>query len=148
MEPAADPDLSPPRIVQTVLDTDDPRGLAEFYRQLFGLRYRPGDEPPPRGAPDERGAGWLVLRNPDGVQLAFQQRDDYAPPTWGDPARPQMLHLDTAVGSVEQLHAQRARAEQLGATTRLDRSDDADEPAFVLTDPSGHPFCIFVSAPS
>ena len=31
-----------PVIRQTVLDTTDPRRLAEFYRQLFGLRYRPG----------------------------------------------------------------------------------------------------------
>jgi hypothetical protein len=35
-----------PTILQPVLDTTDPRGLAEFYRQLFGLTYRPGDEPP------------------------------------------------------------------------------------------------------
>lgn len=141
------PDASvPPRIAQTVLDTDDPRRLAEFYRQLFGLEYRAGDEAPPPGVPDDRGADWLVLRNPDGAQLAFQQVDDYAPPTWGAPTRPQMLHLDTVVGSVGQLHAQRARAEALGATARLDRSDDPDEPLYVLTDPSGHPFCIFVSA--
>jgi hypothetical protein len=31
-----------PVIRQTVLDTADSRGPAEFYRQLFGLRYRPG----------------------------------------------------------------------------------------------------------
>lgn len=35
-----------PVIRQTVLDTTDPRRLGEFYRQLFGLLYRPGDEPP------------------------------------------------------------------------------------------------------
>src|SRR5512133_3923819 len=35
-----------PRLVQTVLDTTDVRALAEFYRELLGLRYRPGDEPP------------------------------------------------------------------------------------------------------
>ena len=27
---------------QTVLDTTDARGLAEFYRELLGLAYRPG----------------------------------------------------------------------------------------------------------
>jgi hypothetical protein len=31
-----------PVIRQTVLDATDPRRLAEFYRQLFGLRYCPG----------------------------------------------------------------------------------------------------------
>ncbi len=35
-----------PVIRQTVMVTTDPRRLAESYRQLFGLRYRPGDEPP------------------------------------------------------------------------------------------------------
>ena len=48
-----------PVIRQTVLDTTDPRRLAEFYRQLFGLRYRPGDEPPGPGQPDLKGQGWL-----------------------------------------------------------------------------------------
>jgi hypothetical protein len=38
-----------PVIRQTVLDTTDPRRLAEFSRQLFGLRYWPGDEPPGPG---------------------------------------------------------------------------------------------------
>ena len=48
-----------PVIRQTVLDTTDPRRLAEFYRQLFGLRYRPGDEPPGPGQPDPKGrTGW------------------------------------------------------------------------------------------
>ena len=144
MSPHADPD-APPVIAQTVLDTDDPRQLAEFYRQLFGLTYREGDDPPPPGEPDERGSDWLVLRNPGGVQLAFQQRDDYAPPTWGEETRPQMLHLDTVVGSVAQLERQRERAEGLGARVVLDRVDDPEEPLYVLLDPAGHPFCIFVS---
>ena len=131
-----------PRIAQVVLDTDDARGLAEFYRALFGLAYREGDEPPPPGEPDPRGTDWLVLRNPGAVQLAFQQVDDYAPPVWGEPG--QMLHLDTVVESVEQLEQARQRAEALGAQVRLDRTDDPDEPLYVLVDPAGHPFCIFV----
>lgn len=137
------PDTAPV-IAQVVLDTDDPRRLAEFYRQLFGLSYREGDEPPPSGQPDERGADWLVLRNPGGIQLAFQYRDDYAPPTWGEPTRPQMLHLDTVVESVEQLERQRQRAEELGGRVMYDRRDDPEEPLYVLVDPAGHPFCIFV----
>jgi hypothetical protein len=44
-----------PILRQTVLDTEDVRGLAEFYRLLLGLRYRPGDEPPPDGEPDPAG---------------------------------------------------------------------------------------------
>ncbi len=35
-----------PRLLHTVLDTTEVRTLAEFYRELLGLEYRPGDEPP------------------------------------------------------------------------------------------------------
>jgi hypothetical protein len=40
---------------------------------------------------------------------------------------------------------QRQRAESLGAKLLLDRTDDSNEPLYVLADPSGHPFCIFVA---
>ena len=56
---------------QTVLDTTDARGLAEFYRELLGLAYRPGHEPPPPGEDDPDGREWLVLRNPGGNQRAL-----------------------------------------------------------------------------
>jgi hypothetical protein len=56
----------PPVLVATVLDTEDARGLAEFYRELFGLTYRTGDEPPPPGEPDPKGQEWLVLVDPNG----------------------------------------------------------------------------------
>ena len=68
------PEQTFPTIVQTVIDTTDARRAAEFYRQLLGLAYRPGDEPPPAGEPDPNGQDWLVLRNPHGGrELAFQQ---------------------------------------------------------------------------
>ena len=58
-----------PRILQTVIDTTDLRGLAEFYRELFGLSYRPGDETPTEGE------DWLVLRG-DGPWLGPHLRLD------------------------------------------------------------------------
>lgn len=134
----------PPRIRQVVLDTTDARGLAEFYRELFGLSYRPGDEPPAPGQPDPLGRDWLVLRNDDGVPLAFQQVDQFVAPTWPDGSVPQQLHLDTTVSSVEELEREHRRALDLGARMLLDRIDDEDEPLRVYADPHGHPFCIFV----
>jgi catechol 2,3-dioxygenase-like lactoylglutathione lyase family enzyme len=135
-----------PVIRQTVLDTEDPRGLAEFYRQLFGLRYRAGDEPPADGQEDLRGQDWLVLRKPDGgPALAFQKVAAMATATWPEGPVPQQLHLDTTVPTAAELDVQHERALALGARLLLDRSDDPQEPLRVYADPAGHPFCIFVS---
>ena len=134
-----------PVLRQVVLDCTDARALAEFYRQLLGLVYRPDDEPPESGQPDERGQDWLVLRTPDGSpQLAFQQVAELPPATWPDGPRPQMLHLDTTVSSAGELDAQHERVLALGGRLLLDRFDDPDEPLRVYADPAGHPFCIFV----
>ena len=131
----------PPRLRQVVLDTTDARGLAEFYRQLLGLAYRPGDEPP-----DERPPDWLVLRDAAGrPQVAFQQVAELPQPTWPDGPRPQMLHLDLTVASSHELAKQHVRVLRLGGRLLLDRSDDPDEPLRVYADPAGHPFCVFVA---
>lgn len=129
-----------PRLLHTVLDTTDCRGLAEFYRQMFGLRYRPADDPPAEDA------DWLVLVDAAGTrQLAFQLVDRLTPTTWPEDDVPMQLHLDFTVDSRDELERHRRRAEELGATLRLDRTDDPDEPLYVLADPSGHPFCIFMA---
>jgi catechol 2,3-dioxygenase-like lactoylglutathione lyase family enzyme len=142
-----------PIIRQTVLDCPDARALAEFYRRLFGLRYRDGDEPAVVDHPDTGGSepaepdvDWLVLVTQDGSRvLAFQQISDYLEPTWPGGPRPQMLHLDTVVPTEAELFRHRDRALALGARELLDRSADAEEPLFVLADPAGHPFCVFVA---
>jgi catechol 2,3-dioxygenase-like lactoylglutathione lyase family enzyme len=132
-----------PQLLHTVLDTTDVRGLAEFYRQLLGLRYRPGDEPPTDG-PDQ--ADWLVLVGDDGTRrLAFQQVERLERTTWPSPDVPMQLHLDLTVPDAEALGRQRQRAESLGAEILLDRTDDEEEPLYVFADLAGHPFCIFVA---
>ncbi|MDR7274178.1 VOC family protein [Catenuloplanes atrovinosus] len=139
--------MSVPAIRQVVLDTPDPRALAEFYRELLALEYRPGDEPPAPGADDPLGRDWLVLREPGGPpRLAFQHVPSLPRPTWPTPGIPQQLHLDLVVPSVADLDAQHSRALALGATLLLERTgDDTPEPLRVYADPSGHPFCIFVA---
>jgi catechol 2,3-dioxygenase-like lactoylglutathione lyase family enzyme len=132
-----------PQLLHTVLDTTEPRALAEFYRQLLGLHYRPGDEPPTAGSPDD--ADWLVLVTAAGVrQLAFQQVGELQRTTWPEPDVPMQLHLDFTVPDVAELERHRERALALGAEMLLDRTDEPDEPLYVLADPSGHPFCLFV----
>ncbi|MDQ3646866.1 MAG: VOC family protein [Actinomycetota bacterium] len=133
-----------PQILQTAIDTTDVRGLAEFYRQLLGLRYRQGDEPPPEGDPDD--ADWLVLMDANGHRkLAFQEVERLDRTTWPTHDVPMQMHLDLTVSSFEELQKQRERAESLGAQLLLDRADAPDEALYVLADPSGHPFCIFVA---
>jgi catechol 2,3-dioxygenase-like lactoylglutathione lyase family enzyme len=134
-----------PELLQVVLDTTDARALAEFYRQLLGLQYRPGDEPPAHGNPDPAGQDWLVLRDADGVnRLAFQQVARLPAATWPEGPIPQQLHLDLTVSTRADLDAQHDRALSLGARLLSDRSDDPEEPLRVYADLAGHPFCIFV----
>lgn len=132
-----------PQLLHTVIDTTDVRALAEFYRQLLGLQYRQGDELPADGVADD--ADWLVLMDPNGHhKLAFQQVERLERTTWPKHDVPMQMHLDFMVSSLEELQRQRERAESLGAHLLMDRTDDPSEPLYVLADPSGHPFCIFV----
>jgi hypothetical protein len=128
-----------PTLRQVVLDGTDIRALAEFWRELLGLQYRPGDEQP---SEDE---DWLALRDAAGSsQLAFQRVEHLDESTWPDDSVPQQLHLDLTVATADDLLAQHDRALALGARLIFDRFDDPDEPLRVYADPAGHPFCIFV----
>ncbi|MEU4293029.1 VOC family protein [Kribbella sp. NPDC026596] len=132
-----------PKRMHTALDATDARGLAEFYRELLGLRYRDGDEPPGDGVEDD--ADWLVLVDDAGNrQLAVQRVDELPASTWPAPGVPKQLHIDYAVPSVDELQRHRQRAEELGATLLLDRTSEESEPLYVLADPAGHPFCLLV----
>ncbi len=134
-----------PRYAQVVLDTTDARRLAEFYRQLLGFAYRPGDEPPPAGQDDPLGRDWLVLVDPEGRRaLAFQQVPRLPETTWPDDGIPQQMHLDLVVASKAELDEQHERALGLGARLRADRSDHPEEPLRAYADPAGHIFCVFV----
>lgn len=135
----SEPDV--PQLLQTALDARDVRREAEFWRQYLGLHYRPGDEIPA----GEDTADWLVLTTADGSRrLAIQQATELVATTWPRPDVPMQLHLDLTVPDIAALVRHRDRALALGATVLLDRSDDPDEALYVLGDPEGHPFCIFV----
>src|SRR5487761_1574480 len=143
------PETAFPRLRSVVLDTTDARSLAEFYRQVLGYEYRPGDEQPGAGLPDPLGSDWLVLLGPSGrAAIAFQQVEAVTPPTWPDAAIPQQLHRDLSVGSADELATQRDRLLALGARVLYDRFDHPEEPLYVFADPAGHPFCVFVAADS
>jgi hypothetical protein len=132
-----------PVLRQTVLDGPDARALAEFYRALLGLRYRPGDEPPAPGQPDPQGRDWLVLRgaDPAGIPAGRAAR---AGNLAGLPAPADAAPRPHRPDGGRARPAARPRA----AARRdllLDRSADPEEPLRVYADPAGHPFCIFVA---
>ena len=134
-----------PVLMHTALDAVDCRGLAEFYRQFLGLRYRPGDEVPADGSDDD--ADWLVLLDPAGHRvLAFNKVPALARPTWPAHDVPMQLHCDFRVHDTGELERHRQRAQALGATLLYDRTHDDGEPLYVLADPAGHPFCILVGS--
>lgn len=132
-----------PVLLHTAIDATDCRGLAEFYREFLGLRYRPGDEVPSDGADDV--ADWLVLLDGEGNRvLTFNQVPTLARPTWPSDEVPKQMHHDFRVSDMDELRWQRRRAEELGAVLLYDRTDNSEEPLYVLADPAGHPFCILV----
>jgi catechol-2,3-dioxygenase len=132
-----------PVLLHTAIDARDCRGLAEFYRELLGLQYRPGDEAPAEG-PDD-GADWLVLVDADGSRvLTVQEKKDTTSPTWPSEAVPMQMHMDFKVPTEDDLERHRQRAEDLGARVLYDRSQDEGEPLYVMADPAGHPFCLLV----
>lgn len=106
-----------------VLDTPEPRRLAEFYCALLGWRIVDEDE------------DWVTIRGTAEYGLAFQLAPDLVPPTWPDPAVPQQSHLDV---TVDDLDAGEAAVLAIGA-----RPTGVTAKGFrAYLDPSGHPFCL------
>lgn len=113
-----------------VLGTPDPPALADFYRALLG--WEEVDEE----------SEWVRLKAPGAERpsLSFQLEADHIPPTW--PQRPDtqqmQAHLDL---QVDDLEAETERACALGATLQ---EQQPQKGVRVLTDPHGHPFCLFL----
>ena len=121
-----------------VLDSGDPRALAEFYERLLGWMVVVTEPARPGEAPED---GWVMLRSAEGgAGLSFQYDANYVAPVW--PARPgnqaMMVHLDIAV---ENLDKGVTFAQGLGATLADHQPQDDVR---VMLDPAGHPFCLFV----
>lgn len=76
--------------------------------------------------------------------LAVQEKQELRPSTWPSEEIPMQLHMDFRVPDAQELEVQRERAEKLGARLLMDRSQDPEEPLYVMGDPEGHPFCLMV----
>jgi catechol 2,3-dioxygenase-like lactoylglutathione lyase family enzyme len=120
-----------PFLSNTVLGTPDPQGLARFYVELLGWRYRDEDHSDPT---------WVVIKPQDGgTGLSFQLEEEHEPPSWPTKHGTQQmqLHLDIGVGD---LAVEVARAEGLGAHQAEWQPQDLVR---VMHDPAGHVFCLF-----
>ena len=108
------------RLHHVVLDARDPHALARFWSGLLGL--------PVTYTSDD----WVVVAVDDRHSgMAFQLAPDHQPPVWGDPDRPQQLHLDVMADDPD---ATGRLAVELGATPLGG--------VHVYADPAGHPFCL------
>ncbi|MEU1125453.1 VOC family protein [Streptomyces sp. NPDC005899] len=114
-----------------VLDCPDPARLASFYAAVLGGTV---DQPDRRWSLD---ADWATVHTPSGFVLAFQRVQDYEPPRWPDPERPQQFHTDLGVADLDS-----AQEQVLGLGATLLDTGPASGTWRVYADPAGHPFCL------
>ena len=116
------------RLSAVALDCRDPRALAAFYSAITGLEIEDSDD------------DWVQLRSDGGAALAFQLAPGHEPPVWPSSEHPQQVHLDFDVDDLDAAETQvlalgaRKAEVQPGSTFR------------VFLDPSGHPFCLVLTA--
>ncbi len=125
-------DLPSIELGTVVLDSVDHRALADFYLRMLGWNKTYEDE------------SWIDIQSPQGgIKLGFQPDPAYIPPAWPEdpPAQQQMLHLDFAVASAEEMERAVLHAAACGATKARVQYDDRWT---VMLDPAGHPFCFVV----
>ncbi|MFE5339413.1 VOC family protein [Isoptericola sp. NPDC056578] len=115
------------RLHHLVIDCPDPRGLAEFWSAVLGQDVTYADDDFVVVARSDRHSG-----------LAFQRAPDHQAPDWGDPARPQQMHLDVMVDDVAEAHARVLALAARRLTAAAPGSGEGD----VYADPAGHPFCL------
>lgn len=112
----------------TVLGTLDPRGLARFYAELLGWQIHSDEDDWATIAPEQAP-----------VYLGFQYEEHHVAPAWpSGPGEQQMqMHLDI---EVTDLDAGVAAAVGLGGVLV---AHQPRQEVRIMTDPSGHPFCLY-----
>lgn len=125
-EPLAQTDLPFPIVDNIVIGCPgNSRATAEFYARLLRMEVIRED--------------WLMIAKGPASEPRLAFDDDLDPDqvaAWLDPSRPAQVHLDLPAAD---LTSAVGLAIQLGATPVMQRPDVA-----VLSDPAGHPFCLYV----
>ncbi|BDX30656.1 glyoxalase [Mycobacterium antarcticum] len=114
------------KLRSVVLDTREPRRLADFYADLLG-----GD------VASEDDDSWVVLTEPTGSRLAFQLSPEHQPPQFPDPRGSQQFHVDVEVDDIDDAEP---KVLAMGATRVTDAVVEGE--FRVYRDPAGHPFCL------
>lgn len=110
-------------LMGVTLDCPDTKELSAFYAQLLSKPVTYEAE------------GMAMIGNDGEHPVLFQQVDDYTPPQWPDPARPQQFHLDVMV---DDLDAGEEAVQSIGAT----RLAGGGKTFRVYADPASKPFCL------
>lgn len=113
------------RLRNLVLDTRDPRGLADFYAAVLGAKILEDDD-----------YSWVTIKDND-LRIAFQLAPDHQPPKFPDTQGSQQIHLDILVDDVDEAEKQ---VLALGATRVQEGQEETDFRVF--RDPAGHTFCL------
>lgn len=72
------------KLEKRVFDCPDPRALAAFYCAVLGMRV------------NEDAEDWVVIGvEPGQRQLAFQRAEQWNPPEYYNPDKPQQLHIES-----------------------------------------------------
>ncbi|GLP79802.1 VOC family protein [Mycobacterium antarcticum] len=114
------------KLRSVVLDTREPRRLADFYADLLG-----GD------VASEDDGSWVVLTEPTGRRMAFQLSPEHQPPQFPDPRGSQQFHVDVEVDDIDDAEP---KVLAMGATRVTDAVVEGE--FRVYRDPAGHPFCL------
>ncbi|MCU1573784.1 MAG: hypothetical protein JWO93_1866 [Micrococcaceae bacterium] len=111
------------------VDCADPAELSRFYKQLLGAEvfYESEDFVALRGA---------------GVLLTLQRVANHREPDWPEGAVPKQLHLEFAVGDLDQ-----AEEAAIAIGARKAPAQPSPDRWRVLIDPAGHPFCLMHPIP-
>ncbi len=117
------------RLAAVSLDTNDPPGLAKFYRDLLGLEVLVETDA-------------LIALKGGAILMTVQRVDDHRAPDWPDGTTPKQMHLELAVADLDESEAQ---AIAVGAI-KAEAQPNA-EVARVMIDPAGHPFCLTILIP-
>jgi hypothetical protein len=117
------------RLGAVSLDSDDPKSLALFWRDLLELEIMFESE------------DFVALKG-GGVLITTQRVANHQPPDWPETTIPKQIHLELAVTDLD---AVEGRALELGAV----KASTQPNPDVwrVLQDPAGHPFCLTTMIP-